>query len=154
MPRGKRDDPNKRISNFEKKHGIPPGATRGKKEIAKTTSEETPKQLMDCFLDVEDRAELYRQISHYCTPSLAEKTVNEVARRQLQSPKLAAYIEAREKIQQDTKDCLDTAREAITDAIFLDNGLDSGAGKKVIDWINAILGDEDEWIKNHQFIVD
>lgn len=42
MPRIRRDNLNGRISNFEKKHGIPPDAMRGK---GTTTKEFTQEQL-------------------------------------------------------------------------------------------------------------
>ncbi len=47
------------------------------------------------------------------------------------------------------KDVLECAREAIVDAICCEDGLDGGAGKSVIDWITAILGDQEEFERNH-----
>jgi len=113
------------------------------------------KELMDCLIGDTEIAEMCKPDYGVCYYEWAVSLCRQAVKAQL--AKVAPYIEAvkkAERLPQDTKDCLDTAREAITDAIFLDNGLDSGAGKKVIDWINEILGDEADWVKNHQFIVD
>jgi hypothetical protein len=55
----------------------------------------------------------------------------------------------RPELSNDIKNCLACAREAIMDAICCEDGLDGGAGEKVIKWITDILGDYDEWIKTH-----
>ena len=58
-----------------------------------------------------------------------------------------------EEIREDIKNCLECAREAITDAICCDDGLDGSSGGEVIKWISDILGDYDEWIETHNWLI-
>ena len=56
--------------------------------------------------------------------------------------------------KQGAVDALDAAREAICDAVCCEDGLDGGVGQVVIKWLTDILGDEDEFVKNHSGIKD
>lgn len=55
----------------------------------------------------------------------------------------------KQAVSKGVKNCLESAREAIVQAIYCDDGLDGKTGKEVIKWITDILGDYSKWRRTH-----